>query len=100
MTSRIVANFMSDYNFFNADTFEATYASVYATWVNSNNNGSTAMTACNGLLGFGLPALTGKPFVQKLWSAAIPTGTYRYYDGTLYMIGLLHVSGAFRLWYQ
>jgi len=96
---RIVANFMSDYNFFDADPFEATYAGEYATWVTSNNNGSTAMLACNGLLGFGLPASTGTPFVQKLWSAAIPTGQYRYYDGTLYTIALLHVSGAFHLWY-
>ena len=96
---RIVANFMSDYNFFDADPFEATYASEYATWVTSNNNGSTAMLACNGLLGFGLPASSGKAWVQKLWSAAIPTGTYRYYDGTLYMNALLYVSGAFQLWY-
>jgi oligosaccharide reducing-end xylanase len=96
---RIVANFMSDYNFFNADPFEATYASEYATWVSSNNNGSTAMLACNGLLGFGLPASSGKAWVQKLWNAAIPTGNYRYYDGTLYMNALLYVSGAFQLWY-
>src|SRR5580698_2677139 len=96
---RTIANFMSDYNFFDADPFEATYASEYATWVSSNNNGSTAMLACNGLLGFGLPAATGKPWVQKLWSVAIPTGTYRYYDGALYTIALLHVSGTFHLWY-
>jgi oligosaccharide reducing-end xylanase len=96
---RIVANFMSDYNFFAADPFEATYASEYATWVSSNNNGSTAMLACNGLLGFGLPAASGKPWVQALWNAAIPTGKFRYYDGALYTLGLLHVSGAFRLWY-
>ena len=96
---RTVANFMSDYNFFDADPFEATYASEYATWVSSNNNGSTAMLACNALLGFGLPASTGKAWVQKLWSAAIPTGTYRYYDGALYTIALLHVSGTFHLWY-
>ena len=96
---RTVANFMSDYNFFDADPFEATYASEYATWVSSNNNGSTAMLACNALLGFGLPASTGKAWVQKLWSAAIPTGTYRYYDGALYTIALLHVSGSFHLWY-
>jgi oligosaccharide reducing-end xylanase len=96
---RIVANFMSDYNFFDADPFEATYASEYATWVSSNNNGSTAMLACNGLLGFGLPASSGKAWVQKLWSAAIPTGTYRYYDGALYMNALLYVSGTFQLWY-
>jgi oligosaccharide reducing-end xylanase len=96
---RTIANFMSDYNFFDADPFEATYASEYATWVSSNNNGSTAMLACNGLLGFGLPASSGKAWVQKLWSAAIPTGTYRYYDGALYAIALLHVSGTFHLWY-
>jgi oligosaccharide reducing-end xylanase len=96
---RIVANFMSDYNFFNADPFEATYASEYATWVTSNNNGSTAMLACNSLLGFGLPASSGKSWVQKLWNAAIPTGNYRYYDGALYMNALLYVSGTFKLWY-
>jgi oligosaccharide reducing-end xylanase len=96
---RTVANFMSDYNFFHADPFEATYASEYATWVTSNNNGSTAMLACNGLLGFGLPAASGKPWVQSLWNVAIPTGEYRYYDGALYTIALLHVSGAFHLWY-
>jgi oligosaccharide reducing-end xylanase len=96
---RIVANFMSDYNFFNADPFEATYASEYATWVMSNSNNSTAMLACNGLLGFGLPTSSGKPFVQKLWSAAIPTGNFRYYDGALYTLALLYVSGAFHLWY-
>jgi oligosaccharide reducing-end xylanase len=44
-------------------------------------------------------ASTGKPFVDQLWSAAIPSGTYRYYDGTLYMLALLHVSGTFRLWH-
>lgn len=96
---RIVANFMSDYNFFNADPFEATYASEYATWVTSNNNGSTAMLACNGLLGFGLPAASGKAWVQKLWNVAIPTGNFRYYDGALYMNALLYVTGTFKLWY-
>jgi oligosaccharide reducing-end xylanase len=96
---RIVANFMSDYDFFDADPFEATYASEYATWVSSNNNGSTAMLACNGLLGFGLPASSGKAWVQKLWNVAIPTGNYRYYDGALYMNAILYVSGAFKLWY-
>ncbi len=96
---RTIANFMSDWNFFQADSFEPTYASEYATWVTSNNNGSTAMLACNGLMGFGLPAAQGTPWVQKLWNVAIPTGTYRYYDGALYTIALLHVSGAFHLWY-
>jgi hypothetical protein len=32
--------------------------------------GDAETLACNGLLGFGLPESTGKPFAQKLWSAA------------------------------
>jgi oligosaccharide reducing-end xylanase len=38
----------------------------------------------------------GKPFVQELWDAQIPSGKWRYYDGMLYMLGLLHASGHFR----
>ena len=40
----------------------------------------------------------GKPFVQKLWDAQIPSGKWRYYDGTLYMLSLLHVSGNFKIY--
>jgi hypothetical protein len=47
-------------------------------------------------LGFGLPASSGKAFVDKIWSAGIPTS---YWDGTLYMLALLHVSGNFKLCY-
>jgi oligosaccharide reducing-end xylanase len=96
---RCVANIMMDHNFFAADPWQTTYASKYGAYIKSHSNNTTAMLACNGLLGFGLPADTGKPFVQALWSAKIPTGQYRYYDGTLYMLALLHVSGTFHLWY-
>ena len=40
---------------------------------------------------------TGKPFVQELWDAPIPSGKWRYYDGMLYMLGTLHVSGNFKI---
>jgi oligosaccharide reducing-end xylanase len=36
--------------------------------------------------------------VQALWDAQIPSGKWRYYDGMLYMLGLLHVSGSFRIY--
>ncbi len=39
----------------------------------------------------------GKPFVQELWDTQIPSGKWRYYDGMLYMLGMLHVSGNFRI---
>jgi oligosaccharide reducing-end xylanase len=96
---RCVANIMMDHNFFNADPWQTTYASEYGAYRKSSGASSTAMLACDGLLGFGLPASTGKPFVQSLWSATIPTGGYRYYDGALYMLGLLHVSGTFQLYF-
>jgi len=96
---RCVANIMMDHNFFNADPWQETYATEYGGYIKSHSNNTTAMLSCNGLLGFGMPSSTGTPFVQALWKAAIPTGSYRYYDGTLYMLGLLHVSGTFKLWY-
>jgi len=37
-------------------------------------------------------------FVQALWQQTIPSGQYRYYDGMLYLLGLLHVSGQFQAW--
>ena len=40
----------------------------------------------------------GKPFVQALWDTEIPTGQWRYYDGMLYTLGLLHISGNFRIY--
>jgi oligosaccharide reducing-end xylanase len=40
---------------------------------------------------------SGKPFVQGLWDTQIPSGKWRYYDGMLYLLGLLHVSGNFKV---
>lgn len=39
-----------------------------------------------------------KDFVEELWSAQIPEGKYRYYDGILYLLGLLQVSGNFQIY--
>ena len=40
----------------------------------------------------------GKPFVQALWDTKIPSGQWRYYDGMLYMLALLHASGNFHIY--
>lgn len=37
-------------------------------------------------------------FVQALWDTPIPTGRYRYFDGMLYMMALLHCSGEYKAW--
>ncbi len=39
-----------------------------------------------------------RQFVNALWSHPIPSGPYRYYDGMLYLLGTLQVSGNFRIY--
>ena len=57
--------------------------------------GLIAMASVAGLAAD--PDLT-RPFVQRLWDAPIPTGRWRYYDGLLYQLALLQVSGNFRIY--
>ena len=40
-----------------------------------------------------------KEFVKALWDQPVPSGPHRYYDGMLYLIGLLQVSGNFRIYH-
>jgi hypothetical protein len=35
-------------------------------------------------------------FLEDFWNASMTKGKYRYYDGCLYMLGLLHVTGNFK----
>jgi oligosaccharide reducing-end xylanase len=37
-------------------------------------------------------------FVADLWMMSAPTGKWRYYDGMLYLLGMLQVSGNFRVY--
>jgi oligosaccharide reducing-end xylanase len=39
-----------------------------------------------------------KDFVEELWNTSIPSGSDRYYDGMLYMLAMLQVSGNFRIY--
>jgi oligosaccharide reducing-end xylanase len=92
---RVPMNIMMDWNFFAADPWQKdTFAPACAT--HQKSAGANAQGFCDSLLAFGLPASSGKTFVDKIWSAGIPTS---YWDGTLYMLALLHVSGTFKLWY-
>ena len=57
--------------------------------------GMIAMAAVSGLAAD--PELA-RPFVQQLWDAPVPSGQWRYYDGLLYQLALLQVSGNFRIY--
>ena len=58
---------------------------------------STGLVSMAAVAALSADSETGKPFVQQIWNAQIPSGKWRYYDGMLYMLGLLHVSGNFRI---
>lgn len=59
---------------------------------------STGLVAMNAVACLAATNDHRKAFVEDLWKASIPKGTYRYYDGMLYMMGLLQVSGNFRIY--
>jgi len=39
-----------------------------------------------------------KQFTEALWKTPIPSGQGRYYDGMLYLMSFMHMSGEFRIW--
>lgn len=59
---------------------------------------SPGLVAMNAVAG--LAATTDKTwnFVDELWNSPVPSGQWRYYDGMLYMLGLLHTSGNFQIY--
>ena len=92
---RCVVNLMMDWHLFGKDPWQRdTYAPKFAAY--SSNRGGTPEVGCNSTLGFALPSSSGKAFVDKIWSAGIPNRDY--WGGVLYMLGLLHVSGNFKLY--
>lgn len=58
---------------------------------------STGLFAMAAVGALAADADLGRPFVQRLWDAPIPTGRYRYYDGLLYFLALLQVGGRFQV---
>jgi oligosaccharide reducing-end xylanase len=63
---------------------------------NSHSPGLVATNAVAGLAATDKDRV--KKFIAALWNTPIPSGRYRYYDGMLYLMGMLHCSGQFRIW--
>ncbi len=57
--------------------------------------GMVATTAVGSLAA--TPGKNAHAFVEELWAMPIPVGDQRYFDGLLYLMSLLHVSGNFRI---
>lgn len=75
------------------------YASLYTlSGEKLNDNRSVGIIAMNATASLAATKPLAQQFVQALWHTNTPTGKYRYYDGMLYMMALLHCSGEFKAW--
>lgn len=112
---RTLSNVAVDYAWFAADPWQVeqsnrvldflasqgidSYANQYTldgTPLSSDH--STGLVAMAAVAALAADPQKGKPFVQELWDAPLPSGRWRYYDGMLYMLGMLHVSGTFKIY--
>jgi len=59
---------------------------------------SAGLVAMNAVASLAATHSRARKFVEELWGTPVPTGQYRYYDGMLYLLGLLHCGGQFRVW--
>ncbi len=59
---------------------------------------SPGLVAMNAVAALAASNAAAGEFVDALWNTSIPSGKWRYYDGMLYTLALLHVSGNFRVY--
>lgn len=112
---RTLSNVAVDYAWFGADPWEVeqsnrvldflasqgldTYANQYSLDGKPlSSDRSTGLGAMAAVAALAAEPQKGKPFVQALWDQKIPSGHWRYYDGLLYLLALLQVSGNFRIY--
>ncbi len=62
------------------------------------NDHTTGLVAMNAVASLTATNPRAQKFVASLWNTPVPTGQWRYYDGMLYLLGMLHCGGEFRIW--
>lgn len=63
-----------------------------------NREPSTGLIACNAVAALLVEPALGRRFIDDLWALQPPSGQWRYYDGLLQFMALLHVTGRFKPW--
>lgn len=110
---RTLANVAVDYAWFAADSWQVGQSNRVLDFLASqsdsypnqytlegeplSNDHSTGLGAMAAVAALAADPEKGAPFVQALWEEQIPSGKWRYYDGLLYFISLLHASGHFNI---
>lgn len=59
---------------------------------------TTGHLAMNATAALAATTPVAPKFVHALWESSIQEGQYRYYDGVLYLMALLHASGRYQVW--
>ena len=112
---RVAMNLAVDYEWFTRDPWEVTEADTILNFFRSQglkeygnqytlsgkklaNDHSAGLVAMNAVAALASMNDDRKEFVEELWNTPVPTGFYRYYDGMLYMLGMLQVSGNFKIY--
>lgn len=65
---------------------------------NGNTDHSPGLVAMNAVASLAADRSAAFEFIENFWNTPIPTGQYRYYDGCLYMFGMLALSGNYRIY--
>lgn len=63
-----------------------------------NPEASTGLMASNAVASLLVDKSLAERFVNDLWALEAPGGQWRYYDGLLQFMAMLHVTGRFRAW--
>jgi oligosaccharide reducing-end xylanase len=77
--------------------YKADYATDGGAYPRAPREATPGLIAMNACAALALPEgdPLAKKFIEDLWNQKVPSGTWRYYDGLLYMLGLLAASGTF-----
>jgi oligosaccharide reducing-end xylanase len=112
---RTINNSAFDYAWFKKDPWANTYADRIQDFfvskgrttyggcykldgTQTNSDHSPGLVAMNAVGSLAATKAQAYDFVEDLWKLSAPSGQYRYYDGMLFMFGLLHCSGNFKIW--
>ncbi len=111
---RVAMNWSVDWSWWQADTREQELSDTLLAFFDRNfpqygnqftldgwrlsRDHSPGLIAMNSVAALAATRPNANKYVEELWKTPVPSGKYRYYDGLLYMMGLLHCGGEFRVW--
>lgn len=111
---RVIGNIAMDAHWFGNEGWQSTQVNKLLQFFTSQGPGYKALYERDGTpattnTASGLISMNGAgtlassetaawTYLDALYNQSIPTGTYRYYDGMLYLLSMLHASGNFKIY--